>query len=68
MMFSEVARLVRHTIAPLVVYAVAEGWLPEFAQHDVLEVLVILTTFAAVYGVSWLRDRNKERSDVGETD
>ena len=54
---TELYRFLRHAFAPLVAYAVARGWLPEGAQGDVLEVLVIGFGFAIPYAISWWRDR-----------
>ena len=58
---TEVGRIARHAITPLVIFAVDRGWIPDAAQHDVLELIVIVATFGAVYGVSWWRDKQKER-------
>lgn len=63
---TEIGRIVRHTIAPMVILAVDRGWIPEAAQHDVVELLTILVAIGAVYGVSWWRDKQKEaRNDAG---
>lgn len=55
----ELMRFMRHAFAPLVIYAVERGWLPEAAQADVIEALVIAVAFAIPYGLSWLRDRKR---------
>jgi len=57
---TEAGRVLRHVITPLVVVAVDRGWIPEAAQYDVIELIIIAVTFAAVYGVSLWRDRQKE--------
>ena len=62
-MSSEIGRLIRHAIAPVVIVAVERGWIPEAAQHDLIELAAIALTFALVYGVSWRRDKQKERRD-----
>jgi hypothetical protein len=58
--YSELARALRHAVAPLVILAVERGWIPAAAQNDAIELGVIVATFAIVYGVSWWRDRQKE--------
>lgn len=55
----ELSRFLRHAFAPIVVYLVERGILPEWAQNDVLEALVIGAAFAIPYGISWLRDKQK---------
>ncbi|WP_339764969.1 hypothetical protein [uncultured Sulfitobacter sp.] len=56
---SELNRLLRHVFAPLVAYLVAEGYLPEYMQNDVTEVLVVGVAIALPFAVSWYRDRKK---------
>lgn len=53
----ELNRLIRHLVAPLVTYAVAEGWLPEYAQKDVTEAAVIALALALPVVWSWARER-----------
>ncbi|MFP4045038.1 MAG: hypothetical protein ACLFTP_10820 [Rhodosalinus sp.] len=53
----EINRLIRHVVAPLVTYAVAEGWLPEYAQQDVTEALVI--ALALALPIVWSRVRER---------
>lgn len=53
---SELARLIRHGVAPIVMYLVAKGWLPEYMQGDVTEGLVIAVSLAIPYVASWVRD------------
>lgn len=53
----ELNRLLRHIFAPLVAYAVAEGWLPEYAQGDVTEALVLGVALGVPFALSWWRDR-----------
>lgn len=55
----ELSRFLRHAFAPIVVYLVERGLLPEWAQKDVLEALVIGAAFVIPYGISWLRDKQK---------
>lgn len=50
-------RLIRHLIAPLVIWAVEAGWLPAFAQHDVTEALAIALALALPLAWSWARER-----------
>ena len=54
---TELNRLIRHGVAPLTMWLVAKGYLPEYMQGDVTEALVIALSLAIPYGVSWLRDR-----------
>lgn len=56
---SELNRLLRHVFAPLVAYLVAEGYLPEYMQNDVTEVLVVGAAIALPLAVSWYRDSKK---------
>jgi hypothetical protein len=58
---TEAGRVLRHAITPMVILAVDRGWLPEAAQHDVVELSTIAATFIIVYGVSWWRDKQKGR-------
>lgn len=37
----ELNRVLRHAIAPVAAWAVAQGWLPETAKADVIEVAVV---------------------------
>lgn len=53
----EMNRLLRHLIAPLVVIAVDRGWLPEAAQGDVTEALVLLVGLAVPVVWSWMREK-----------
>jgi hypothetical protein len=53
----ELLRFLRHALAPFVVIAVERGWLPDGAQNDATEVLVILAGF----GVAYLWSRRNER-------
>lgn len=54
---TETNRLVRHAAAPLVAYAVAKEWLPEWAAGDVTELAVFAVTFAVVFLISRYKDR-----------
>lgn len=56
-MTKEINRLLRHLIAPLVAYAVAQGYLPEYAQGDVTEALVLAVALGVPLALSYLRDR-----------
>lgn len=56
---TEINRLLRHMFAPLVAYAVAQGWLPEYMQGDVTEALVLAVALGLPLAVSWYRDRSK---------
>jgi hypothetical protein len=53
----ELNRFIRHSLAPLVAYAVAAGWLPEGAQGDVLEALVIAVAWLLPMAWSYARER-----------
>ena len=54
---TEIYRLIRHGFAPLVAWAVAKGWLPEYAQADVLEFIVLALGFGVPYLFSLWRDQ-----------
>jgi hypothetical protein len=56
---SETLRFVRHAVTPLAIVAVHQGWLPEAAQADVIEVGVIAVSFAVAMLMSWREDRAK---------
>lgn len=58
-LISETTRLLRHTIAPVVVLAVERGWLPESVANDVTEVAVICGSVLVALLFSWLQDRRK---------
>lgn len=58
---TEIYRLLRHIFAPLVAWLVAKGYLPEYMQGDVIEVLVLVTAFSIPYVVSWWRDAWRDR-------
>lgn len=53
----EINRLIRHLVAPLVAYAVAQGWLPEYAQGDVTEAAVIGVALVVPVAWSWAREQ-----------
>lgn len=53
----EINRLIRHLVAPLVAYAVAQGWLPEYAQGDVTEAAVLVIALALPVVWSWAREK-----------
>ena len=53
---TELNRLLRHIFAPLVAWLVAKGYLPEYMQGDVLELVTLIVALAIPYGVSWWRD------------
>lgn len=52
-------RLLRHLFAPLVAYAVAQGWLPEYMQGDITEALVLGVALGLPLAASWYRDQRK---------
>jgi hypothetical protein len=54
---TELNRLIRHGVAPLVAWLVASGYLPEYMQGDVTELLVVGIAIGAPLAVSWWRDR-----------
>lgn len=56
---TELSRFLRHLFAPLVTWLVAKGYLPEYMQGDVIEVMVVLASWAIPYGISWWRDARK---------
>ncbi|WP_028955927.1 hypothetical protein [Sulfitobacter sp. 20_GPM-1509m] len=57
----ELYRFLRHLIGPLVVFAVEKGWLPEYAQNDVTEALVMAAGFGIPYFISWWRDPKRAK-------
>ena len=54
---TELHRLIRHGVAPLTMWMVAKGYLPEYMQGDVTEAIVIAVSIIAPIAVSWLRDK-----------
>lgn len=52
----ELYRLLRHAFAPLVAWAVFNGYLPEYMQGDVTEALVLAVSILLPIVVSWWRD------------
>ena len=54
---NELHRFLRHVFGPFVVWAVANGYLPEWAQKDVIEALVICAGFVVPYVWSWIMDK-----------
>jgi hypothetical protein len=57
----ETSRIVRHAVTPLAVVAVHQGWLPEAAQADVIEIGVIALSFIVALVLSWLDDRKAKK-------
>jgi len=57
---SEIQRLVRHGVTPLAIVAVHQGWLPQAAQADIVELGVVLGSFVVALALSWWEDRKKE--------
>jgi len=55
----ETLRFARHAVTPLAIIAVHQGWLPEAAQADVIEVGIIVVSFAVALFMSWREDRAK---------
>jgi len=53
---NETKRLIRHGLAPLAAYGVAEGWLPASMQHELVELVVVLVALAIPYAWSWWRE------------
>lgn len=56
---SEIGRTVRHAVTPVVIILVERGYLPEAAQHDVIEFGVIVAAFIGAYGYSWWQDKKE---------
>lgn len=56
----EINRLIRHVVAPLVAWFVANGYLPEYMQGDVTEALVLAIAVGVPIALSWWRDRGRE--------
>lgn len=65
MLGSEILRVVRHGVAPLVIIAVEQGWLPKAAQKDAIEFTAIIVSFALAWGWSAY---NEHRRDLGKPD
>lgn len=67
MFFSVLSRLLRHLLLPMVVFAINQGWLPEAAQEDAVELLLIFVTSSVVLGWSYFREvkvRGKALKDI----
>lgn len=62
----ELLRVVRHGVAPLIIWVVEEGWLPEAAQSDVVEFIAILVSLGLAYGWSWWNERKRDRISADE--
>jgi hypothetical protein len=60
---AEISRIVRHAVTPVAVVAVHQGWLPQAAQADVIELGVIVVSFAVALGMSWWEDRKRRKAD-----
>ena len=58
---NELHRFLRHALGPFAVLAVEQGWIPEAAQKDVVEAVVIALGFAIPFGWSWLLDKTGRR-------
>ena len=54
---TEINRLLRHLLAPVAAWLVAEGYLPEYMQGDVTEAAVMLIAVGLPLALSWYRDR-----------
>jgi hypothetical protein len=55
-MKTEVARLIRHGLPPIVAFAVAKGWIPQEMQQPLIEAGVVLAAFLAALMASRKRD------------
>lgn len=65
----EVARLLRHGVAPLVAVAVYRGWLPESAQTETIEAFAVIGSVGVMYLWSLIRDRKRNsRADQQQPD
>lgn len=58
---TELNRLLRHIFAPLVAWFVANGYLPDYMQGDVVEFMVLAVALAVPYAVSWWRDAQRSK-------
>lgn len=56
---NELSRFFRHALAPLVMWLVATGRLPEYMQDDVLEAVVVGLSLFVPLVLSRLRDGRK---------
>lgn len=60
MLATEILRVVRHGVAPFVILAVEQGWLPAAAKKDAVEFIAIVLSFGLAYGWSWWNERRKQ--------
>ena len=58
-MTKEMLRAIRHGVAPLTAWLVLNGYLPDYMEGDITELLVIGVSVAVPYAFSWLRDRSR---------
>lgn len=58
----ETGRILRHGVTPLVVIAVHQGWLPEAAQADIIEISMVVVSFAVALLLSWREDYKRRRA------
>lgn len=56
----ELNRLIRHGVAPFVMWLVASGYLPEYMQGDVTEGLVVAVSIIVPLIISKLRENVKD--------
>jgi hypothetical protein len=60
-MGTELYRALRHGVAPLVLWLIANGYLPEYMREDITELLTVVLAIGVPYALSWWRDRLRGR-------
>lgn len=58
-MYTELARVIRHGVPPLVAYAVASGWIPVHMQQPIIEAGIAIAAVVASLAASRARDKSK---------
>lgn len=56
---TELNRFLRHSFAPLVMWLVAKGYLPDYMETDVLEAIVIGASVIIPIALSKIRESKK---------
>lgn len=58
-MQTEIARVLRHGLPPLVAYVAAKGWIPADLQQPLIEAAIAVSAFVAAYLASRTRDKRR---------
>lgn len=56
---TEVARLLRHVVPPLVAYAVGSGLVPKELQQPLTELALVTGSVVVALAASWKRDKRR---------